>query len=560
MRSLFFAVLTLALTLGLVACDSGGTGAEQLGDNTGIFFAASEASVDEGVGSYTVDIEVADPGFKELSVDVSLSDQSTISASDVRGLPSDTTIAFSKETTAGETQSLTFEIVDDDEFLEGDETVVLTLQNPSQSSLGDPSTFTLTIEENDVTLTTQEARDLPEGSRAVVDGIVTRVEADGLYLQDDAGALFVFDDSIVDAVGRGDEIRVDGTTGFFSGLFQLEDVGTEGLTTISTGNDLPEPQTVTLDSLANNGEAFESELIRVQGFAIDSGGDASFQGGTNYNIEDDTGTLILRIPSGSGLVGEDIPDRANFQGVLGQFNGGGSGADEPDSGYQLLGLTADDLENAAPATQTIADARAQPMGTTVTIEGTVTRAFNAFVRIQDSSGPTGASGIVIRQTSGSGNADFRDDVADGTIQPGTQLRLTGVTSAFSGLIQINNEDLASYEVTGQGAVPTPQTISLDQLADDVGEDYESELVRVEGLTFPDASGTFENGTTYTVEEGGGTQADLRVQGEDETALGGASIPGGTFTYIGIVGQFNNFGDVREDGGYQLIPVRESDLQ
>jgi hypothetical protein len=558
MRSLFFAVLTLALTLGLVACDSGGTGAEQLGDNTGIFFAASEASVDEGVGSYTVDIEVADPGFKELSVDVSLSDQSTISASDVRGLPSDTTIAFSKETTAGETQSLTFEIVDDDEFLEGDETVVLTLQNPSQSSLGDPSTFTLTIEENDVTLTTQEARDLPEGSRAVVDGIVTRVEADGLYLQDDAGALFVFDDSIVDAVGRGDEIRVDGTTGFFSGLFQLEDVGTEGLTTISTGNDLPEPQTVTLDSLASNGEAFESELIRVQGFAIDSGGDASFQGGTNYNIEDDTGTLILRIPSGSGLVGEDIPDRANFQGVLGQFNN--FGAPDDNTGYQLLGLTADDLENAAPATQTIADARAQPMGTTVTIEGTVTRAFNAFVRIQDSSGPTGASGIVIRQTSGSGNADFRDDVADGTIQPGTQLRLTGVTSAFSGLIQINNEDLASYEVTGQGAVPTPQTISLDQLADDVGEDYESELVRVEGLTFPDASGTFENGTTYTVEEGGGTQADLRVQGEDETALGGASIPGGTFTYIGIVGQFNNFGDVREDGGYQLIPVRESDLQ
>jgi len=558
MRSLFFAVLTLALTLGLVACDSGGTGAEQLGDNTGIFFAASEASVDEGVGSYTVDIEVADPGFKELSVDVGLSDQSTISASDVRGLPSDTTIAFSKETTAGETQSLTFEIVDDDEFLEGDETVVLTLQNPSQSSLGDPSTFTLTIEENDVTLTTQEARDLPEGSRAVVDGIVTRVEADGLYLQDDAGALFVFDDSVVDAVGRGDEIRVDGTTGFFSGLFQLEDVGTDGLTTISTGNDLPEPQTVTLDSLANNGEAFESELIRVQGFAIDSGGDASFQGGTNYDIDDDTGTLTLRIPSGSALVGEEIPDRANFQGVLGQFNN--FGAPDDNTGYQLLGLTSDDLENAAPPTQTIADARSQPMGTTVTIEGTVTRAFNAFVRLQDDSGPTGASGIVIRQTSGSGNADFRDDVASGTIQPGTQLRLTGVTSAFSGLIQINNEDLVSYEVTGQGAVPTPQTITLDQLADDVGEDYESELVRVEGLSFPDASGTFENGTTYTVEEGDGTQADFRVQGEDETALGGAGIPGGTFTYIGIVGQFNNFGDVREDGGYQLIPVRESDLQ
>jgi len=558
MRSLLFGILALALVVGLVGCDSGGTGAETLGDNTGVSFTEAQATVDEGAGSYTVDVEVTDPGFKDLSVDVTRSDQSTVGPSDVRGLPSDTTIAFPQETTAGETQSLTFEIVDDDEFLEGDETVVLTLQNPSQSSLGDPSTFTLTIEENDVTLTTEEARNQPEGSRAVVEGIVTRVESDGVYLQDEAGALFVFDDRIVDAVSRGDEVRVDGTTSFFSGLFQLEDVGTDGLTTLSTGNDLPEPQTVTLDSLASNGEAFESELIRVQAFTVDSGGDQTFQGGTNYDIEDDTGTLTLRIPGGSELVGEDIPDRANFQGVLGQFNN--FGAPDDNTGYQLLGLTTDDLENAAPPAQTIADARSQPMGSTVTIEGTVTRAFNAFVRIQDDSGPTGASGIVIRQTEGSGNADFRDDVASGTIQPGTQLRISGTTSAFSGLIQINNEDLASYEVMGQGSVPTPQTISLDQLADDVGEDYESELVRVEGLTFPDASGTFENGTTYTVEEGDGTQADFRVQGEDETALGGASIPSGTFTYVGIVGQFNSFGDVRDNVGYQLIPVRESDLQ
>ena len=556
MRSLLAGILTLVLVVGLVGCDSGG--ADELGNNSGISFVEANATVDEGAGSYDVEIGVADPGHKELSVTVARSDQSTATTDDVRGLAADTTIVFPKETTAGTTKSLTLEVVDDDEFLEGSETVVLTLQDASGASIGETSTFTLTIEENDVTLTTEEARNQPDGSRAVVDGIVTRVESDGLYLQDEAGALFVFDDSITDAVSRGDEVRVDGTTGFFSGLFQLEDVGTEGLTTVSTGNDLPEVQTVTLDSLSTNGETFESELIRVQAFDIDSGGDATFQGGTNYDIDDGTGTLVLRIPGGSELVGEDIPDRANFQGVLGQFNN--FGAPDENTGYQLLGLSTDDLENAAPATQTIADARAEPMGTTVTIEGTVTRAFNAFVRLQDDSGPTGASGIVIRQTSGSGNTDFRDDVASGTIQPGTTLRITGATSAFSGLIQINNEDLASYEVTGQGAVPAPQTITLDQLADDVGEDYESELVRVEGLTFPDASGTFSNGTTYTVEEGDGTQADFRVQGEDETNIGGASIPGGSFTYVGIIGQFNNFGDVREDGGYQLIPVRASDVQ
>ena len=62
-------------------------------------------------------------------------------------------------------------------------------------------------------------------------------------------------------------------------------------------------------------------------------------------------------------------------------------------------------------TITINEARNQGVGTEVTVDGTVTRAFGNFVRFQDESGPTGASGLVVRQTSGA----FHDDIQDGTI-------------------------------------------------------------------------------------------------------------------------------------------------
>ena len=203
----------------------------------------------------------------------------------------------------------------------------------------------------------------------------------------------------------------------------------------------------------------------------------------------------------------------------------------------------------------IAEARAQGTGAAVTIEGTVTRAFGAYARLQDASGVTGASALALRQTFGSQSEAFQQDVADGTIRPGTRLRVSGAISAFSGLLQVNGDDLNGYEVIEQGSPPAPQSVSLSDLQAPGGENYESELVRISGLSFPDATGTFDSGTTYTVANGAGTTFEFRVQDAEETDVIGASIPTGTFTYEGVVGQFNNFGDPDDNTGYQLIPVR-----
>jgi len=331
----------LALGVALVGCDSGSTVPEDLGDNTAIAFSSAEATVSEGVGSFTVEIEAQDPGFKQLVVEVSvLASQGTADADDYR-LPDSLTVTFPKSTASGDTESFTLEIVDDEEFLEGDETLVLSLQNPTRASVGSMDTFELTIEENDIPLTMADARELGGDEDAVVDGIVTRTESDGVYVQDDSGALFVFDDDVAAEVSVGDRILADGTTGFFSGLFQLGDVGTEGLRILSSGNPLPEAQTVTLGELSANGEAFESELVRVENFLIDSDGDPTFQGSTSYDIENPTGSLVLRIPGGSALVGTEIPTGATFEGVLGQFNVFGD--PDEDFGYQLLGIESGDL-------------------------------------------------------------------------------------------------------------------------------------------------------------------------------------------------------------------------
>ena len=201
----------------------------------------------------------------------------------------------------------------------------------------------------------------------------------------------------------------------------------------------------------------------------------------------------------------------------------------------------------------ISEARSQGVGATVTVEGTVTRAYDNFVRFQDQSGPTGVSGLTVRQTSGG----FHDDIADGTITQGTELQVTGTLSEFRGLLQINKDDLNDYTVQGQGALPDSQDVTLATLRAN-GEDYESELVRVTGLDFVTAQGTYSNETSYTVTDESGTATfeqgtlTFRVQTTDETALAGEAVPEGAFNYTGVVGEFS--------GQYQLIPVRPADVQ
>jgi hypothetical protein len=190
----------------------------------------------------------------------------------------------------------------------------------------------------------------------------------------------------------------------------------------------------------------------------------------------------------------------------------------------------------------VQNARDEGTSSTATVRGTVTRAFGSYVRFQDDTGTTGASGLTVGPVSG----DFQDDISNGNITQGTNLYVRGTLSESDGLLRVDGPDLGNYVILDQGVLPAPQEVSLNTLQSS-GDNYESELIRVDGLSFPGASGTFSANTTYSVDDETASDFNYRVESSDQTEVIDESIPGGTFTYEGVLGE--------SSGGYQLVPIR-----
>ena len=111
-------------------------------------FAALAADVDEGAGSTTIAVSITEPSATEATTVEAILSGGTGSAADV-GDYSTQSLTFSAG--SSESQSLSLTVTDDENF-EGDETVIFTLRNAAggnSASVGNDSTFTLTIREND---------------------------------------------------------------------------------------------------------------------------------------------------------------------------------------------------------------------------------------------------------------------------------------------------------------------------------------------------------------------------------------------------------------------------
>lgn len=346
----------------LAGCDSGGPLVpSDVGSNTTVSFTLADTTVSEAGGSVTFGVEPGDAGFKQFTVDI-VRTENQLGPDDAR-LPEPTTVTFDSSTTSGETVTYTIEIEDDSLFNEGNETVTYALQNPSNAALGETSTFTLTVEENDTAPDAQTiatARDQSLGTPVTVRGVVTGKDGSNIIIQDESGTtgasgIVVRDDRLeaeyLDGVIQpGDLIQASGELGAFSGILQ---VSGDDLSFIQLERDtqaLPDPQAVTVsDLLGGGGEDYESERITITGLTIDDGGDDTFQEDANYSATDNSTTqsVTLRIidAEDSFYVGEPIPTEAvTFTGVLYQFNFGFGGARDPDTGYQLYPLFEGDLE------------------------------------------------------------------------------------------------------------------------------------------------------------------------------------------------------------------------
>ncbi|MBK8269814.1 MAG: lamin tail domain-containing protein [Planctomycetes bacterium] len=183
-------------------------------------------------------------------------------------------------------------------------------------------------------------------------------------------------------------------------------------------------------------------------------------------------------------------------------------------------------------------------------------------QIQDTSGADGQSAITIFGATGTG-AIITDILAQ--VVEGQEIELIGSREEFNGLSEIDSGATA-LQLVSTGAVvgvPPAITITAADFQDDApnAEGYESEIVRVECVTFTAGNGTAQfdggtAGTNYTVTSGA-LSFVVRL-GTNSTTLQGAFIPVGPVNVTGIFSQFDST-DPRT-GGYQLLIRKSEDLE
>jgi len=290
-------------------------GSETLENSSELAFPAT------GTGATkTLQVEITNNGEPDLSIsDVTLQSGTAFSiASDITGT------LGSRETA---TLSLSFSPATVGSF--SDEISILT---------NDPATpeFTLqlsgsAISEDDIT-PISEARQLEFGTRVTVSGRVTvGNEFDGpSFLQDETAGIAVFWPPFHDAIQRGDSVIVTGPITEFNpiggtpGTFLLQIAEHEGDDNITFDVVNTEPVEVTPEEITlqeMNTGTFESQLVTVNAVSFDQSG--VFQGGTNYDISDFSGSAELRIDqNASDLVNASIPEEPlSITGVVEQFDG-----------------------------------------------------------------------------------------------------------------------------------------------------------------------------------------------------------------------------------------------
>lgn len=180
------------------------------------------------------------------------------------------------------------------------------------------------------------------------------------------------------------------------------------------------------------------------------------------------------------------------------------------------------------AQQNISDAR-RNLGMEVTVSGIVTNGseFGIIRYFQDET---------------AGLAAYGDNVEG--IKRGDSVTITGTLKDYRNLLEI--DPVVSVTVHSSNyELPAPKILSVEE----IGEDYEGQLVQINDAEFVDAGGTFSGNTNYDFLAGGQT-AELRIN--SNSPLVGEVIPAGKFNLVAICSQFSyNENDTRN--GYQLLP-------
>lgn len=311
----------------------------------------------------------------------------------------------------------------------------------------------------------------------------------------------------------GDSVVVSGALTDYNGLLQVNG-SPMSVTLISKNAELPDPKELTIDEI---NESYESQLVIIKGVTFLEAGSIFEGGGSvgNFDISDGTGTLIFRLGNANHpLAGATVPSgKYDVTGYISQFG----------DDYQISPRLSSDLvavvEDQVPLeTISIADARAKSEGSIVQVKGIVIGGplNNSINRVIYD----GTAGIVIR------SSELGNSTED--LELGDSVLVSGGLLDYNGLLEIEQAPISIELLNSGNDLPQFQPIGLE----DIGEEYESELVTLDGLTFNE-SGIFQAGD-YTLTNQG--MSLIFRLGSSDHSLIGISIPEGEVTISGYVEQ------------------------
>jgi phosphatidylserine/phosphatidylglycerophosphate/cardiolipin synthase-like enzyme len=182
----------------------------------------------------------------------------------------------------------------------------------------------------------------------------------------------------------------------------------------------------------------------------------------------------------------------------------------------------------------ILSARAQPLGSSVTVRGIVTNGseLGKIRYLQD-----GSAGIAAYPGTGSAPG------FEAAVSAGDSIEVTGTLVSYFGLLEIT--PITSYSViVGNLPLPAPKPLKLSEIS----AAYEGQLVGFECVVFTEGGGSFSGSGGYSITDADGQSGKVYLQ--NGHPIIGTVIPGTPINLTSILSNFN---------GFQLLPRTSDDF-
>ena len=404
-------------------------------------------------------------------------------------------------------------------------------------------------------VTIAQARALPDGSSVSIAALALTgfdFAEGGGYLADETGGIAILLDA--GSFARGDLVAVSGTV---DDRFAQRTLRAASALVTPDGPAAPAPIGRASGAID---ESVEGRLVRVSG-TVD-GGPTTLTGGLAFDVDDGSGPIRVVVGSATGIDTAAWTDGRplSIVGVVGQRDSSGSGT----AGYRVQPRDPADVEvlpdpspdpsptaspdpdptptpgvSGPPSGVTgIADARAAPKNTRLTVRGVVTLASGTIdagsAVIQDGSGA-----ILLRLSEEAGSVDLDELIV-----------VDGVRSTKGGMETLRVAEPPT--LVGIGASPEPRSVRTGE----AGEADEAQLIVVRGALVATPRRASSGTVSFDVDDGSGP---LHVTVGSELGLDDEALERGSWVeVVGVLGQETS--GSKPLRGYRLWPRGAADLR